>query len=122
MNPYTDRVRYPGEFLPWRREQGRECKSCCNWIKLAKLDRVALEEECQDEEKSASLRTSVLKYEQGQNNPESNCTRGRGAWANDETGDQFAAAKKARVSQTMTSKLQTNMCCGNLWPLPAYKA
>ena len=117
-------MRYPGEFLPWRREQGRECKSCNNWIKLAKLDRDALVEECQDEEKAANFRTSVLKYEDLQNSLEAKgFPRGRACWANNkELANLAAAFKKARVSQTMTSKLQTKKCLGNLWPLPVYKA
>ena len=109
--------------MPWRRTQGRECRSCCNWIKVAKLDRAILEEDMQDEEKSAVYVGNVLNYEKMQNDPETNSLkRGRGAWANEEMGEIGAAVKRARVSQTMTSKLQTKMCLGNLWPLPVYKA
>jgi len=97
-NPYTDKTRYPGEFLPWRREQGRECRSCCNWIKVAKLSRETLERMMQDEEEAAKYLSAVTDYEVMQNAPDRECLikRGRGGAGLERLGDAGQPGKKAR--------------------------
>ena len=126
-NPYVDRDRFPGDFLPWRREQGRECRSCCNFIKCAKLDKVALESALEATEEMAKFMQNLTNYETLQNSPggATRLKRGRGAWAVNGEQHDFMMGKKSKegkVAQVMSSKLQTKMCLGNLWPSSVYKA
>ena len=114
-NPFADRSRYPGEFLPWRREQGRECRSCCNYIKVARLDRNALDQSLQDPGEQAAFQVQISKYENYVNNP----GQPHGMGARQDAGMSW---KRARVCQTKSSKVQTKVCMGNMWPCAAYTA
>ena len=122
-----DLDRFPGDFLPWRREQGRECRSCCNFIKCAKLDKVALESALEATEEMAKFMQNLANYETLQNSPggATRLKRGRGAWAVNGEQHDFMMGKKSKegkVAQVMSSKLQTKMCLGNLWQSSVYKA